>query len=87
MLYTAVGLKIMSYPYPVDTAFTNTALAIGAATGDQVSIWDNGWTTYTKLRAGWPAEIADVQIAVGDAVLFKASATREVIETKPYTLD
>jgi hypothetical protein len=87
-VYTAIGYKILSYPYPADTVITNTAMAKGAATGDSISLWGtNGWTTFTKLRTGWsPANFTNIQLKVGDALLYKGVTNRTVNEVKPYTI-
>lgn len=90
VLYTADSgaYKILSYPYPVDMPFTNTALAKGSATGDEISIWTtNGWVSYGKSRTGWGIA-TNLQIKVGQAILYKTSTTnRPVNEVKPYTID
>ena len=86
VLYVVTGFKVLSYPYPADTYFTNTALAKGSATGDEVSKWNNGWTTYAKTRAGWGAG-TNLQLKVGEALLYKAATGRTVNEVIPYTLN
>jgi hypothetical protein len=87
-IYTVNGYALVSYPYPVVQAFTNTTLSQGALTGDSISLWNNGWTSYTKLRTGWsPSSITNVQLQLGKALLYKAAAARTVDETKPYTID
>lgn len=80
-------LKIMSYPYPVDMPLTNTLLGKGAATGDQVSLWQsNKWSIYNKIRTGWsPSSATNVQLRVGDALMYKAVTNRTVNEIRPYT--
>lgn len=86
-VYTVNGFKILSYPYPVDMPFTNTALAKGAAVSDEVSIWGtNGWISYARSRTGWgPA--TNLQLKIGQALLFKTTGTRTNNEVKPYTID
>lgn len=77
----------LSFPYSADTTFTNTTLAKGAATSDEVSVWDgtNGWKSYGRTRAGWGAA-TNLQIRIGQAVLYKAVTNRVVNEAKPYTI-
>jgi hypothetical protein len=77
----------VAYPYPVDVPFTNTVLAINSAVNDELSIWDNGWTTYTKTsRGGWGAA-TNLVIEVGQAFFYKSAASSSIDEVKPYTLD
>jgi hypothetical protein len=86
-LFTVSGFKILSYPYPADMAFTNTALAKGSITGDELSIWNNGWSSYTRGRSGWAGAVTNVKLQVGQALLFKANTNRPVNEVKPYTIN
>ena len=85
-LSVVTGLKMISYPYPADMPFTNTALAKGAATGDGVSVWNNGWTPYSKSRTGW-GTATNIQLKVGQAVLYSSVTNRTVNEVKPYTIN
>ena len=82
-------LKILSYPYPADMPLTNTVLAKGAATGEQISLWTtNGWAVYGKIRTGWnPTTITNVVLKVGDAMFYKGVTNRAVNEVKPYTIN
>jgi hypothetical protein len=79
--------KILSYPYPVNMAFTNTAIAKGAQTGDAVSFWNNGWLTYNKIRGGWSPTATNVQLQIGSAMLYKGVTDRTINEVKPYTIN
>ena len=85
-VHVASGFKFVSYPYPVDMAFTNTALAKEAPTGDQVSAWSNGWIVYQKTRSGWGAG-TNLQIKVGQALFYKGVTNRAADEVKPYTIN
>ena len=79
--------KVLSYPYPADMPFTNTALAKGSATGDEISLWGtNGWTSYGKSRTGW-GTATNLQLKVGQAILYKATTNRNVNETVPYIIN
>jgi hypothetical protein len=88
-VFTVNGYKMMSYPYPADMPFTNTALAKTAAVSDEVSIWGtNGWSSYTKIRTGWsPSSATNLVLKVGQALIYKAATTRAVNEGKPYTIE
>lgn len=85
-VYVANGFKFVSYPYPVDIAFTNTSLAKQAPTGDQVSMWNNGWVVYQKTRSGWGAG-TNLQVKVGQALFYKGVTNRAANEVKPYTIN
>jgi phage gp29-like protein len=85
-LSVVVGYKTISYPYPAVAAFTNTALAKGSISGDELALWNNGWTVYVRGRSGWGAA-TNVQLQLGQAFMYKAGAARDVNEVKPYTID
>lgn len=86
-LYVVSGYKILSYPYPTDMAFTNTALAKNAATGDELSLWiNNDWAVYNRTRSGW-GSATNLKLQVGQALFYKAAGSRTVDEVKPYTID
>lgn len=85
-VYVVSGYRLIAYPFPADVAFTNTSLAINGATGDSISLWNNGWTTYGKTRSGW-GEATNLQLQVGQALFYKASSNSTVNLVKPYTLD
>lgn len=86
-IYQVNGYALIAYPYPVDMLFTNTALAKNAAVGDQLSIWSNGWTTYSKsARAGW-GTASNVILRVGQAFFYKSVTNSAVNEVKPYILN
>lgn len=86
-VYKATGYSLISYPYPVLTPFTNTALAKTAAIGDQLSVWkNNSWTTYSKTLTGWTGA-EDLKIEPGQAFFFRAAGSSSVNEIRPYTID
>jgi hypothetical protein len=87
-VYKVNGYSLVSYPYPVVMAFTNTALAKTAASGDQISVWQtNSWKTYTKTRAGWGADAGGLQLKPGQAFFFKAIGSGSANEIRPYAID
>ena len=86
--YTALGL-----PYPVETAWTNTALALGATGGEKAYFWNGSmWSVgeYVKGRTGvyaWDAVAAGKTLAPGEGFLYKlpANAAATTVETtRPY---
>mgnify|MGYP003572153135 CR=1 FL=1 len=81
------GYAVVAFPYPADVAFTNTALAKNASSGDKVSVWNNGWTTYSRTRGGWESATTNLTIKVGQAVLFEAGANASATEVMPYSVD
>ncbi len=81
------GYKLLAYPYPAGIAFTNTSLAKDGISGDQLSIWNNGWTTYARTRGGWSSEVNDLQLEVGQAFFYNSSSARDVDEIRPYSID
>ena len=87
----AGGYTLMSYPYPSDVAFSNTALYAVGDTGDQISFWENGaYATYGKSRGGWEVGIATNTLKMGQAFFYKeADSTPSDIagETQPYDLN
>jgi hypothetical protein len=88
-IYQVNGFALIAYPYPADVAFTNTALAKNAVTGDRISVWNNGWSSYTKNaenRGGWNTA-SNVIIKVGQAFFYQSTTNSTVNELKPYTLD
>lgn len=84
-VYVVNGLALVSYPYPSATAFTNTTLAISAASGDSVSFWNNGWLSYMKTRSGWGAA-TNKQIGISEAFFFKGSSSATRQELQPYSI-
>ena len=85
-LYKANGYSLVAYPYPVEMKVTNTVLAKSASAGDFISIWDNGWITYSKGRAGWTTA-ENVKIKIGQAFFYRSYSNSIVNEPRPYTLD
>ncbi len=87
-VYKANGYALVSYPYPVATAFTNTTLAKTAASGDLISIWkNNAWTTYSKSRSGWSSGTESLKLNPGQAFFFKTTKFGSVDELRPYAID
>lgn len=82
-IYVANGYALLSYPYPANIAFTNTTLATSALTGDAVSFWDNGWSTFTKTRAGWVGT-TNVQLRSGQAFFYQSTTDASRTEPQPY---
>jgi hypothetical protein len=85
-VYKVNGLALMSYPYPADIAFTNTALAKNAATGDKISFWNNGWVSYAKGRTSW-GSATNIQLKIGQAFFYQSSTNMTLNEVKPYTIN
>lgn len=86
-VYKVNGYTLVSFPYPTDTAFTNTALYKNSVSGDSVSLWTNGWATYSKTRAGWSAGTTNIQLKVGQAFFYKSTSSSAANEVKPYTIN
>jgi hypothetical protein len=81
------GYKLLSYPYPSDVPFGETALATNSLTGDIISFWDNGWKSYSKtFSKGW-GDFATNTLSMGQAFFYRSSATTQVNEPKPYELN
>jgi hypothetical protein len=86
-IYKVNGFAMLSYPYPTDMAFTNTALAKGASIGDKISVWtNNSWETYSRSPGGWTTATGLV-IRVGQSFFYQSSTNVTVHEVKPYTID
>ena len=86
-VFTVNGYAAISYPYPASIPFTNTAVAKKALSGDIVSFWNNGWTSYSKSRAGWGVEVQNVQVNIGTAFFFKSTLNGQSYEECPYTIN
>lgn len=84
--FTLEGYALLSYPYPSDVPFGNTALATNSLTGDSISFWNNGWQTYSKTRAGW-GDFATNTLELGQAFFYRSSTTTQIDEAKPYNLE
>ncbi len=85
-VYKVNGYALLSYPYPVRTAFTNTALAKTAAIGDSLSIWLTNWIAYTKIRTGW-GSATNLQINPGQGFFFQSTTNRSIDEIRPYVIE
>lgn len=85
-VHVASGYSLLSYPYPADVAFTNTALAKNAVSGDVISFWNNGWVNYGKSRAGWEASVSNINLKIGQAFFYSSSTNATRNETQPYTI-
>ena len=84
-VYKANGYSMISYPYPVLVAFTNTALAKTAALGDRLSVWENNaWKVYLKSRGGWLGA-EGLKIKPGQAFFFQSTTSGSANEIRPYT--
>lgn len=87
LVYKVNGLAVISYPYPVDTPFTNTAVAKTAKVGDKISVWNNGYTAYTRSVGGWGSG-TNLQLKVGQAFFFQSTTNSTISEVKPlYNID
>ncbi|MEI8206100.1 MAG: hypothetical protein WCG03_04410 [Kiritimatiellales bacterium] len=86
-VYKANGYSMISYPYPVLVAFTNTALAKTAAIGDRLSVWqNNAWKVYLKSRGGWLGA-EGLQIKPGQAFFFQSATGGSANEIRPYAVN
>ena len=85
-VYKVNGFAVLSYPYPVDVAITNTALGKTAVNGNKIYVWNNGYTTYARGLTGWGASGSNV-LKVGQAFFFQGTVNTNVNEAKPYTLN
>lgn len=82
---TALGMY--GYPYPVNTYWTNTPLAKGAAVNDSLMLWsttNQSYYSFGKTRSGWGAA-TNVILAPGQGFWFRSSITQQWSEVKPYT--
>lgn len=85
-VYKVSGLALMSYPYPADVAFTNTALAKSALPGDKISFWNNGWASYSRGRTAWGTP-TNLQLRVGQAFFYQSTTNAVLNEVQPYTIN
>lgn len=85
-VYKVAGLALMSYPYPADVAFTNTALAQSASPGDKISFWNNGWVGYSRGRTSWTVP-TNLQLRVGQGFFYQSATNAAVNEVQPYTIN
>lgn len=85
-LYRVNGYTMLSFPYPVAVAITNTALAKGAVNGNKIYVWNNGYTTYARGVTGWGTAGSNV-LKIGQAFYFQGAVNTNVNEIKPYTIN
>ena len=84
------GLTMLGFPYPVETAFTGTPMAIAAPNGSIISVWDSdtqGYVSYTKSgRGAWDSGAASAVVKPGQGFVINSSAAANNWNTaKPYT--
>jgi hypothetical protein len=85
-LANVTGLGMLSYPYPVDVAWTNTQLAQSGVSGDSLIVWDvdtQGYVQYLRTRSGWGAA-TNLVLKPGQAFWFSTSTNINWIVNKPY---
>jgi hypothetical protein len=81
------GFAMVSGSYPTDV--TLATLGITPADGDEIYVYNNGYTTYTYADGiGWLDEAfgdaGSVVINVGNGFWYKGSATNQWVQSKPY---
>jgi hypothetical protein len=81
------GLNMLGNPYPVETFFTNTALAKSGVIGDSALFWnasDQVYNAELRLFAGWSP--GTNVLRPGQAFWYRRSGTpTNWIQPKPYT--
>ncbi|MCO5067841.1 MAG: hypothetical protein M9910_04015 [Kiritimatiellae bacterium] len=86
---TAAGLKLIGNPYPVETKWTNSALAQAMPVGSQVFVWDAASQSYsapiTRGLFGWPPAGNALVLQPGRGVIVKTTNIFNYAEVKPYT--
>ncbi|HMO52786.1 MAG TPA: hypothetical protein PKE26_16770 [Kiritimatiellia bacterium] len=84
------GLTMLGFPYPVQTSFTGTPMAISAPNGSVISFWDSatqGYVSYSKsARGAWDAGAQAAVASPGQGFVIKSTAAgNSWSTTKPYT--
>ncbi|HMP00782.1 MAG TPA: hypothetical protein PKE26_16925, partial [Kiritimatiellia bacterium] len=84
------GLTMLGFPYPVQTAFTGTPMAISAPPSSIISVWDpsiNTYINYSKTaRGAWDAGANAAVIQPGQGFVIRSTAAGNSWNTvKPYT--
>ncbi len=86
---TAVGLTLVGNPYPVETKWTNSALAKALPFGAKVYVWDASSQSYsapiTRGLFGWPPAGNALVLQPGVGVIVQTTNTINYAEVKPYT--
>lgn len=82
---TVSGLMLAGFPYPVQIAFTNTALAQNASIGDKLYYWKTNqqYGYVNRLIIGWNPN--DFVIEPGMGFWYQTANPQAWDETKPYT--
>lgn len=85
----ANGLSMEGFPYPVNTKWTNTALAAALPLGAQLIIWNTSNQTYNaainKTPVGWGVIGNAVELTPGMAFFVRSTSVVVYSQSKPYT--
>lgn len=86
-LFRSAGYTMLSYPYPVDVAVSNMAVAKASKKDDVIYIWTgSGYQTLLRGPANWGTGGTNI-IKIGQAYYYKSTTSTNATEVKPYTLD
>jgi len=87
VIENVVGMQALGYPYPAEQYWTNMNLAINAAAGDILAVWDydsQSYTSFGRTRSGW-GDATNIVFAPGEGFWFRTDALQTWTEVKPYT--
>ena len=84
------GITMLGFPYPVQTSFTGTPMAISAPNSSVISIWDPNLNTYVNYsksaRGAWDAGAQAAVVQPGQGFVIRSTAAGGNFSTvKPYT--
>lgn len=77
----------MAHPYPVETPFGDTDLAMQLPQASSVAFWDSGaqaWSMGMKSAKGWSAGSANHVLGVGEAFFIRSASGDSWVASKPY---
>ena len=81
------GFSMTGYPFPAEEFFTNTTLAKNAQIGDTMYYWTTNQTygSLSRTVAGWGIAAQNFKVTPGMGFWYKANASTNWQEPKPYT--
>lgn len=85
-----IGLQLVGHTYPVETFWTNTALAQSLPIGSQIYTWNVGTQQYAapigkSQFGGWGAQGNALIVTPGQGFIVRSTNSFGYAEVKPYT--
>lgn len=82
-----LGFQLVTYPYPTDTAWTNTVLGTNANNNDKIMVFNGtGYVTYSYIKALKIWSPTNPVFRAGDGFWYKAAKATNFTENMPYSL-